>query len=258
MHLPDDSPGAINIFVHWLYRNNIALGGCLSYTYDLYDLYIFAEKICHEELKNKIMDAICETAQRNDLTDMLITPEIIKKVWGGLDDYLPDRNRGLQLFSVNLTAWTFHERCENNISSKSARLMHESDFRMLSDIGKNFFSFEFRCHRAFQYYIHLPKGNVTKADPRTADLRESTGPCFYHCHENPDACHLKKTGVRRRKLHHGMKNRKIFIDKTIGDAKLLALNRCLKRFLVLASFFRKGQLSLRLHLLERKERNNMR
>lgn len=191
MYLPDDNPGTIGIFIHWLYRNTIALGESMSYTYELYDLYIFAEKICHEELKNKTIEVITATARAHNLRDVLVTPEIIRKVWAGLGD-VHGRPTGLQRFMVNLAAWICHERCDIADPSTAKRTIRESDLKMISDVGKDYFNFELCFHRRFQQYIQYPEEDVKRADPRALGTRPGTDQCFYHQHKKVEDCHLKK------------------------------------------------------------------
>ena len=187
MYIPDDSPGAIGLFIHWLYKSNIAPGHSLSYVYDLYDLYILTNKLCLDELKNKTMDAIVEVAREYDLRDVLITPEIIKKLWDSLGDQL---STGLQFFTVSLMAWTFHERCDGINREENPRLMRHSDVVAIHGLDQELSKFVYRVHRRFQQLLQWTRRDAARMDPRIAALRTPPKPCLFHSHKKLDVCHL--------------------------------------------------------------------
>jgi hypothetical protein len=80
MDMPEDSAAAFSLFIEWLYHGTIPNGCTQSYVDSLYDLYIFAEKICMDspELKDNTMD---ETQDASRLYNMLPKPAMVRKVF---------------------------------------------------------------------------------------------------------------------------------------------------------------------------------
>ncbi|KAE9381266.1 hypothetical protein N431DRAFT_278758, partial [Stipitochalara longipes BDJ] len=66
MYMPDDSAEAFSLFVDWLYRSKIPAGNTEKHLHNLYDLYILAEKLEIDQLKDKAMDAIQDMASQYD------------------------------------------------------------------------------------------------------------------------------------------------------------------------------------------------
>jgi hypothetical protein len=58
MHLPEDDPNAFALFIDWIYRSKIPKGKKQEDQATLYNLYIFAEKLCLDDLANATMDQI--------------------------------------------------------------------------------------------------------------------------------------------------------------------------------------------------------
>lgn len=183
MYLPDDKPGVVALFLHWVYRGDIPTGSSQSYVYDLYDLYIFAEKICNTHLKDRTMDAIQIVAGQHWLTEILITSGIVKKVFKGISHF-----EGLQQFTINLMAWVFHQRCEGIDGVLPTRKIKSEDLKFVSELGKENFEIEDRFHARFQHLIQFNRLNVTTlADPRFINPQ-----CIFHCHKIDTPCYTKK------------------------------------------------------------------
>jgi len=58
IYLKSDDANVISLFVHWLYRKQIAFINTQAHLDNLYGLYFFAEKISRAELANKTLDTI--------------------------------------------------------------------------------------------------------------------------------------------------------------------------------------------------------
>jgi hypothetical protein len=64
MHLPDDDPNAFALFIDWIYRSKIPTmkpedqATAYRVAITLYNLYIFAGKLCLDDLANATMDEI--------------------------------------------------------------------------------------------------------------------------------------------------------------------------------------------------------
>lgn len=80
IHLPEDEAGAFSLYVDWVYRGTVRKGNTEMHLHDLYDLYIFAEKLCLVNLTNQTMDAIQDMASEHKLRYELITKELLTKV----------------------------------------------------------------------------------------------------------------------------------------------------------------------------------
>jgi hypothetical protein len=58
MHLPEDDPNAFTLFIDWIYRSKIPERKNWKDQATLYNLYVFAEKLCLSDLANATMDEI--------------------------------------------------------------------------------------------------------------------------------------------------------------------------------------------------------
>jgi hypothetical protein len=68
MDLPEDSPAAFSMFIHWVTKGTITDGKRQKYINPLFDLYIFSKKICMNstELEDRIMDKIQDASYANN------------------------------------------------------------------------------------------------------------------------------------------------------------------------------------------------
>jgi hypothetical protein len=66
MHLPEDDPNAFALFMDWIYRSKIPERKKRKDQATLYNLYIFAEKLCLDDLANATMDQIHNLADSLD------------------------------------------------------------------------------------------------------------------------------------------------------------------------------------------------
>jgi hypothetical protein len=80
MDMPEDDPIAFSLFIEWLYHGALPNVQSQSYVDSLYDLYIFAEKICmnSDDLENYTMDKIQDVSRSCNL---LPKPATIRKVF---------------------------------------------------------------------------------------------------------------------------------------------------------------------------------
>ena len=93
------------MYINWLYRSQLPLGHTEQYVHDLYDLSIFAEKLCLPILKDKTRDWIQDVALEYDLTDVLYNPALVKKVFEGVSSYWT-----LQSFCISTMIYCFAMR----------------------------------------------------------------------------------------------------------------------------------------------------
>jgi hypothetical protein len=83
MHLQDEHPGAFSLFVNWLYRSRISHVSTARHWVDLFNLYIFAEKLCLNELANRTIDRIrhMEACSSLDIVTIALTIHVYKKTF---------------------------------------------------------------------------------------------------------------------------------------------------------------------------------
>ncbi|APA06500.1 hypothetical protein sscle_02g012700 [Sclerotinia sclerotiorum 1980 UF-70] len=80
MDMPEDEPEAFEIFFHWLYRESLPTPSKLEDLDRLLSLYIFAEKLCTNELRNRTINAIHEMI---DILEIFLpfNVEVSTKIW---------------------------------------------------------------------------------------------------------------------------------------------------------------------------------
>ncbi|PVH85701.1 hypothetical protein DL98DRAFT_377704, partial [Cadophora sp. DSE1049] len=54
--LAEDNPGAVSLFVDWIYQGVVPAGNTEEYLQNLYDLYLLSDKLCLAEWKDRTMD----------------------------------------------------------------------------------------------------------------------------------------------------------------------------------------------------------
>jgi hypothetical protein len=182
----EDSPGAFSLYVDWIYRSTLPTGNTEEHLHNLYDLYIFAEKLCLVELKDKTMDSIQDMAEKYDLNDELITVDLVSKV------LLNTRSEceGLLLFLI------YHMTCvdlnryldENEDDNNATELVMEKDIKNIHEIAINCNDFGF-LEVLITRLMRTVKAMVTgKIDSRGLDEEGKFGRCFFHCHGKEVDC----------------------------------------------------------------------
>ena len=78
IYLPEDKPGAFSLFVDWIYRRKVPAGNSDLFLANLYDLWLFATKICHTKLADDAMDQIQDTCHKYD---KFASDEFTKEMW---------------------------------------------------------------------------------------------------------------------------------------------------------------------------------
>lgn len=103
MHMPEDHPGAFELFVKWVYRDAIPVADTRSHLNSLYYLYFLADKLCLSTLKDMTIDAIQDMAIKHDLKDELFSKDLVKAVIANTGI----RVEGLRKFCVEIMAYTY-------------------------------------------------------------------------------------------------------------------------------------------------------
>ncbi|KAF2260956.1 hypothetical protein CC78DRAFT_584169 [Lojkania enalia] len=103
IELPDISVEVFELCVNWLYTNNIDptpfKDGKPAY-YTLLHLYIVADRLCFEGLRNAITDLIADLA---DKTNSVLTPSDTRILYDQIGDEAPLRKLILDLFAFKKT-----------------------------------------------------------------------------------------------------------------------------------------------------------
>ncbi|TGO85245.1 hypothetical protein BPOR_0416g00050 [Botrytis porri] len=74
MDIPEDDPGVFEYFMHWLYRGTVPEAKILENFDQLLGVYIFAEKLCVNELANKAIDALQAISKSDDFDQFPTAP----------------------------------------------------------------------------------------------------------------------------------------------------------------------------------------
>ena len=192
----EDSPGAFSLYVNWIYRSTLPTSNTEEHLHNLYDLYIFAEKLCLVELKDKTMDSIQDMATKYDLKDELITVDLVSKV---LLNTRPKRV-GLRDFLARHMVFVYHNRylnengedsesSENEDGDFSTTYVMRRDMKKVYEIAINCNDFLF-LESFIRRLIWVVKGEATinVYDIRDRDDEDKFDRCFFHCHGKEVDC----------------------------------------------------------------------
>ncbi|QSZ35251.1 hypothetical protein DSL72_008120 [Monilinia vaccinii-corymbosi] len=78
MEMPEDDPEAFELFTHWLYRGSVPRPFDADGFDHLVSLYVFAEKLCINEVADKTIDAII-SGDYSMQPEM--TPKRVERIW---------------------------------------------------------------------------------------------------------------------------------------------------------------------------------
>ncbi len=194
IYMPEDSPGAFSLYIDWLYRSHIPLGHTDEYVYNLYYLYLFAEKLCLSTLKDKTMDRIQDVALEYKLSDILFTPELVKKVFNGVLGY-----EGLPKFCTFAMIYIFALR-SNLDEDGCIENFQDDDLSLLLEMSKENTDIFLRFHKQLNLYIGESMSDILekeKLDPRTRDEADSSDRCFFHCHAEDLNCRAAQSAEEK-------------------------------------------------------------
>lgn len=104
MDMPEDNPEAFELFIHWLYRGEVRRATKLTDIDQFLQLYIFAEKLCLNELANNTMDAIQMIS--DDLNEFpQCSLEQLDGVWRNTSSTSPLRKWLILILVHDVWAW---------------------------------------------------------------------------------------------------------------------------------------------------------
>jgi hypothetical protein len=174
LDMPEDSPTTFSIFVEWLYQGAIPNGHSESYVDGLYELYLFAEKICmiSPDLENIIMDRIQDISRPNNL---LPKPATVRKVFQNAVEY-----SFLKIYCVQ--ALVFDLKRENRqvvLGRRSFMDTFKQELDGLFELCKD----DKELFKIFVWELHF-KNNLNEAavDPRRRDDSRPNDRCRFHGH----------------------------------------------------------------------------
>ncbi|CZR61095.1 uncharacterized protein PAC_10991 [Phialocephala subalpina] len=182
MHLPEDTPVDFTNLVNYIYQDRLPSFPAEEYTPDfkgsqgftrdhLYPLFLFAEKLCINDLANRVMD---------DIQDIHLKYNRVLSNARILTIYrTTHENSKFRLYSMlnlvrnSVTAHDNGSWCEKRIPL----------FTEITDIAVDFATAACRYAAKFAADQHL--------DPRIRDDKTIFGKCFFHTHTDKEVCHLK-------------------------------------------------------------------
>ncbi|EPE29100.1 hypothetical protein GLAREA_00258 [Glarea lozoyensis ATCC 20868] len=194
--LQDETPATMTFFAGYLYRKNIPTGNTQQYLNDLYDFYIFAEKIDHRNLMDATMDMMRLTSHTFDKyidTDLLV--KVYNNTFAG---------SGLRKFVHHLFLYAFYRNRKTAINTerklfqrkaKKEGLKHQHYTVRWNPIFKldrdEIKVIQDMCRDMSDLFADLIERLLAQKkymeDPRQQSPdREWT--CFAHCHGEDDIC----------------------------------------------------------------------
>lgn len=172
IHLPEECPGAFGLFVDWLYRGTVPLVASQYHLERLFKLYVFAEKLCMEELANKTMDKIREMCGL--YVDAETTPAMATHVFQNSFLDSPLRNWALEDLVFGLDPFNRSGIPDETLSGAVRKLCRDND---------DFFEAYFRHIRATADGPSNPRANGRLCDFHRHEWNQlcyvatSNGPC---------------------------------------------------------------------------------
>ncbi|KAF5877974.1 uncharacterized protein Bfra_000139 [Botrytis fragariae] len=174
MDIPEDEPGVFEYFMHWLYRGTL-LG-----------VYIFAEKLCVNELANKAINAIQAISKSDDfdqLPDCIV--EHADKIWKSTSPTFPLRK--WYIHALVYDAWDFEASIDKK---KKAFMLDMAELVILWEL--------FKDHRDLYVSLFTPVQKHSADDPPECQFEEDKwDDCYFHRHSEGEVCHLTTSEVKQ-------------------------------------------------------------
>lgn len=181
MTLPEDDPKAFNGLVNWLYRDQLptfpttefpaTAEGCDAfYSNILQPLFFLGEKLCINELSNRLMDNMQYVGQKYSRTpgahDIKLAYENTHQ-----DSKLRCYHTLMQIFSVRYTNCGEHKDFKEYAELAAIH----------PEIGRDYMQLDAKF------------GHILHDEDRDPQLRDGDGlgRCFFHTHAKNEVCHLE-------------------------------------------------------------------
>jgi hypothetical protein len=176
LRLPEESPGVFSLFIDWLYRSRIAHTNSGRHWVNLFNLYIFAEKLCLNELANRTMDRIRHTYAL--LSSALVTPALASHVYRKTFTDSP-----LRIFCIEALAYQF---CMLDGVAIDQHIPSDEHLEQILEQGRDnsdFFLDYFRYLREYEgKQLNFP-------GQKGADFNHEMSECKFHRHAKDEDCY---------------------------------------------------------------------
>lgn len=163
MELLEENTQMIALFLAWLYQGEIELSNTEQRLEALYDLYIFADKICKVRLMDQTIDAIQNT---HDAYDRFLEPKLFAHVCQNTTN-----NSKLRAWATHLFVYSLRKPADNKPTTSDLWEVARDD----EDL-----------------FCEAPK---MVGDNSLSNIRErhEGNYCVFHSHEKDESCHRAKT-----------------------------------------------------------------
>lgn len=187
MDMPEDSEGAISLFLGWLYRDELRTGHSQSALDNLLDLYFFGENICLTYLIDLTMDEI-QTIYKDH--QLFMTEKTIDKVYQHTS-----QSSKLRSFCIDLMVFQY----TNDGSDDGDPLPYNQTPALSYDQLKAIWKLSAKnVDIYFDYFQRIGQFGVASEENKLKfvlkDRRDDLGNglCHYHCHTKEDPCFYAK------------------------------------------------------------------
>jgi hypothetical protein len=179
MLLPDEHPGAFSLFVDWLYRSRISHVSTARHWVNLFNLYIFAEKLCLNELANRAIDRIrhMEACGSLDIVTIALTSHVYKNTFA---------DSPLRRYCVEALAYDLSREAMEQHIPVDDRLKQIWEYsRNDCDLFVDYFRYLQQEHRGEDLETPAAVGN----EPIGEMIK-----CRFHRHAKGEECYNGKSG----------------------------------------------------------------
>ena len=171
--LPEENSNAFALFVNWVYRSTVPVKNTSGAEDNvaLYNLYIFAEKICLPGLANKAMNAIRELHNRLPV-DALWHSDLVVNVYNNTE-----KGSALRRYCVHKMVFDFSMEFEDltgGVLVNEEGLKHLFTICNDQDLHSDFFK-------------HLQRFSVIRPPCDPSEL-EKFDSCYFHEHDAETEC----------------------------------------------------------------------
>ncbi|PMD39649.1 hypothetical protein L207DRAFT_583511 [Hyaloscypha variabilis F] len=180
MYLVEEDTVAFDSFISYLYQDRLpqfsSTTKCTANEFPeqkLYPLFFLAEKVCCNELANKVMDAIQDFGLLNEV---IPGNESTTMIYENTHE-----ESKLRSYCILMGLYNWIKSMENDDKDCVESTAHLA--RALPDFAGDFIELQFKYRDRFQ------KGNV--ADAQVRNDEEGFGRCFFHTHAKGEVCHLE-------------------------------------------------------------------
>ncbi|KAH6709079.1 hypothetical protein BKA61DRAFT_579153 [Leptodontidium sp. MPI-SDFR-AT-0119] len=140
MDLPEETASTFTLFVEWLYKSNLSEAHTRDHFIGLINVYIFSEKICLNDLGNRVIDRIREIM---DNIEKCMTPALACYIYAKTGDSSP-----LRKLCIHSLAYALWEGKKRRIPSKEDLYKLSRYFGNHEELFVDFFDYVGECSAA--------------------------------------------------------------------------------------------------------------